>query len=148
MRIFRLLLVVVLLGPLLLQPRAASSAQSPPEVVVKTTTTPWVPITSMEGKANYDAYCAACHGRDARGNGPAASAFKNRVPDLTRLVAPSGKFSSLDVLNSVTGNRRPAAHGTLDMPTWGPVFTSVEAREVSKLRIYNLTKYIESIQQH
>ena len=146
MRVFRLLLVAVLFAPLLLQPRTASAAQSPPEVTVKNISAP--SVAAADGKGTYDAYCAVCHGRDGKGHGPAAPALKGPLPDLTRLAAPSGQFKSVDVLEVVTGVRRPTAHGTREMPMWGPVFTSVEKQEVSKLRIYNLAKYIESMQQH
>src|SRR3954468_8384772 len=38
------------------------------------------------GKLMFTTYCAPCHGADARGNGPAASALKTRPTDLTGLV--------------------------------------------------------------
>jgi mono/diheme cytochrome c family protein len=45
-------------------------------------------------KEMYTAYCAACHGVDARGNGPAASEFKYAPTDLTMLARKNnGKFS-------------------------------------------------------
>ena len=41
----------------------------------------WVP----SGEVMYKQYCAACHGANAKGNGPAASNFKTRPADLTTL---------------------------------------------------------------
>ena len=32
-------------------------------------------IQSLEGPALFQAYCAACHGKDAKGDGPAAAAL-------------------------------------------------------------------------
>ena len=57
-----------------------------------------VPITSVEGRDNYVAYCAACHGVDGTGNGPAAPAMKVPVPDLTMIAKRSGgKFDATAV---------------------------------------------------
>ncbi len=107
------------------------------------------PIDSIEGKENFAAYCAVCHGKDARGAGPAAEALKAKVPDLTILAKKSGgKFSALDVRNTISGtNKWPSSHGTSDMPMWGPVFRSLQPdRGVTMLRVKNLVDYIESIQ--
>jgi len=38
------------------------------------------------GKEMFHAYCAACHGMDAKGDGPAASVFRRRPSDLTKLA--------------------------------------------------------------
>ncbi len=41
-------------------------------------------------------------------------------------------------------------HGTSDMPVWGPLFNSLEPTNtegMADLRIKNLTKYVESLQQ-
>ena len=55
-----------------------------------------VPIQSVEGKDNFEAYCAVCHGRDAKGTGPAAPAMTRSAsrrsssrPRATRRVAIS-----------------------------------------------------------
>ena len=37
---------------------------------------------SNSGKQMFSSYCAVCHGADAKGNGPAASALKTPPADL------------------------------------------------------------------
>jgi hypothetical protein len=39
-----------------------------------------------------------------------------------------------------------AAHGSRDMPMWGPVFKSVDG-SVAELRLKNLIDYLDSIQE-
>ena len=42
------------------------------------------------------------------------------------------------------------AHGALDMPTWGPLFHSLDWKGESSfvsLRVHKLTQFIESIQE-
>jgi len=106
------------------------------------------PIVSVAGADNYDAYCAVCHGRDGKGNGPAAPAMKAPVPDLTTFAQRhGGRFDPLRVQNIVTGSGKIAtpAHGVEDMPIWGNAFNVSEAHYL--LRINNLVKYLESVQQ-
>jgi|GEM_PF-2935581 hypothetical protein len=43
------------------------------------------PVAAATGKQLFYTYCAACHGKDARGNGPMASFSAVAVPDLTLL---------------------------------------------------------------
>jgi len=40
-------------------------------------------IYSVKGADLFRAHCAPCHGEDAKGRGPLASALKSKVPDLT-----------------------------------------------------------------
>jgi mono/diheme cytochrome c family protein len=107
-------------------------------------------LTSVSsGKEMYRAYCAACHGAEGKGDGPASSALKSRPSDLTILAKRyAGKFPELRVFGAINGDLRVAAHGSKDMPTWGAVFGQMEGFDVAgvKLRIRNLTKYIESLQ--
>jgi mono/diheme cytochrome c family protein len=101
------------------------------------------------GKEMYHAYCAACHGADGKGDGPASPALKSRPSDLTVLAKRNaGKFPELRVFAAINGDLRVTAHGSKDMPTWGVVFRRMDGGDVAgaKLRIRNLTKYIESLQ--
>jgi hypothetical protein len=40
----------------------------------------------------------------------------------------------------------PAAHGSVDMPMWGPIFKSQGAEAVALLRTRNLAAYIGTLQ--
>ncbi|HEY3930422.1 MAG TPA: cytochrome c [Candidatus Koribacter sp.] len=105
-------------------------------------------VSASDGAANYKAYCAACHGAAAKGDGPAAAALKLPPTDLTRLAANTGgQYPALHV-KTVILNADVAAHGSKDMPVWGPVFRSLSSGEQGdvELRASNLTKYIESLQ--
>jgi mono/diheme cytochrome c family protein len=42
-------------------------------------------IASIQGPALYKAYCAVCHGPEAKGDGPMAATLKVHPPDLTRI---------------------------------------------------------------
>ncbi len=124
------------------------SAQAQPPPTVKTTHAKRV--VSIEGKDTFAAYCTACHGATGKGNGPAAPALKMPVPDLTTLAKRHGKFDPLDVERSITGvDRRPAAHGDLTMPIWGPIFkaTAADSEATAKLRAANVVDYLKSIQE-
>ncbi len=105
-------------------------------------------IHSVGGADLYNAYCAVCHGTDGKGDGPAAIALRSRLPDLTLLAKSTrGKLSRADVETAVTGRGRLIpAHGTEEMPMWGPVFKSVYGDDGALLRLVNLVTYIDSLQ--
>ena len=71
-------------------------------------------------------YCAVCHGVAGKGDGPAAAALKSH-PDLTQLAAKNGgKFDEAKVQYAIKGEAdAPIAHGSKDMPIWGPIFTQM-----------------------
>lgn len=114
----------------------------------------WKQVALGDGEALYVELCAACHGVDARGDGPAAPALAKPVPDLTRLAAShDGTFPAEEVEQAITGQRRIVVHGTVDMPVWGQRFQEVRPdlkpshREgFARLRIHHLVTYLESIQ--
>lgn len=116
------------------------------------TTSPATPpplIESMYGPDLYRHYCATCHGRDARGNGPAAAALKVPPPDLTVLSrSRKGVFPEADVARVLHGVTGVAAHGSSEMPVWGPIFRALDPSDARvKTRIASLVSYIASIQQ-
>jgi mono/diheme cytochrome c family protein len=108
-------------------------------------------IQSLAGRDLFDFYCATCHGRDARGNGPVAAALKAPPPDLTLLARRNGgPFPRARVEAFVTndGGVLVPAHGTEDMPVWGPVFRGLDPSDtLVKVRIANVVAYIESLQR-
>lgn len=103
---------------------------------------------SLAGAASFDQYCATCHGRSGRGDGPLASSLKTAPADLTVLARRNnGVFPAQRVAAAIVDSTRTAAHGTLDMPVWGPRFRdldSVDEREGVRLR--NLLAFLASIQ--
>ena len=107
------------------------------------------PLESVDAHAIFRAYCAPCHGLDGKGHGPAASALNSKVADLTLVTKHAGgQFPSDRVRNVLEGTQTPAAHGSHEMPVWGPVFHQVEAdQDLGSVRVQNLVTYIESLQR-
>lgn len=116
-------------------------------------TVPMTRVPSYSGQVMYAHYCAACHGNDGMGNGPAAKALKVAPANLALLARQNhGKFPYAHVSTIIRGDvNAPDAHGKKDMPVWGTLFAQssgahpVDA-EVLK-RVNNLTWYVESLQQ-
>jgi len=111
---------------------------------------PRLAIDSLYGPDVFAFYCAPCHGRDGKGGGPVAVALNGHVPDLTLIAKHNGgSFPKVRVENFVTNrsvNPVPA-HGTAEMPVWGPIFQSLDSSDARvKVRIANVVAYVESIQ--
>jgi hypothetical protein len=49
----------------------------------------------------------------------------------------------------IKGDSMLAAHGSKEMPVWGPVFLHLSGHDTAamQLRVRNLVKYIQSMQQ-
>ena len=137
----------VVLGSVLVAGIAAAAA-------IAQTTGPHNPplvISSLSGRDLYEFYCASCHGRNARGDGPVAAALKTAPTDLTRLALRNGGvFPKARVTAYVTNDAdiRMASHGSYEMPVWGPVFRALDASDtMARVRIANVVSYLESIQE-
>lgn len=104
---------------------------------------------TVAGQEVFHSYCASCHGLDGKGNGPTASALKKQPPDLTLLSRNNGgTFPTPIVTSVIEGTDFVTDHGTRDMPIWANAFRSTNRDEsMVKLKIRNLSIYIESIQQ-
>ena len=114
-------------------------------------TNPPLVIESVAGNDVCAFYCASCHGRSGGGDGPIARSLKVPPADLRLLARHNhGEFPRLRVEAFLThgdGASAPA-HGTSDMPVWGPVFKGLgDTETLSRVRVANLVQYLESIQQ-
>lgn len=110
--------------------------------------TPPLVISSMAGRDLFQFYCATCHGRDAKGSGPAAAALKTAPPDLTLIARRHGGFPKAQV-TAFVADAQPMipAHGSSEMPVWGPIFRALDSSDTrARVRIENLVSYLESIQ--
>ncbi|MGA9526652.1 MAG: cytochrome c [Terriglobales bacterium] len=111
-----------------------------------------VPIkqtSAASGSEMYKAYCAACHGADGTGNGPAAVALKVPPSNLATLARRNGgKYPAMKVSAIIRGEEVLAAHGSKDMPVWGNLFWTMSGGHEAEVqqRVANLNKYIETLQ--
>jgi hypothetical protein len=74
--------------------------------------------------------------------------LKIKVPDLTLLAKNNqGQLPVARVRQMISGDNVVAAHGSREMPMWGPIFHQVEFdMDWGNVRLANLIKYLESIQ--
>jgi len=101
----------------------------------------------LSGKDMFKSYCASCHGEDAKGHGPVAPALKVAPPDLTLLAKRNnGKYSADYVNNVVLHGVNTPAHGSAEMPIWGPVFVGINDQRLVILRVNKLSEYLETLQ--
>src|ERR1035437_2734444 len=108
---------------------------------------PVKPTSPASGQEMYTTYCAVCHGKDGKGNGPAAEALKVPPPDLTTLARKNdNSYPSDRVRSAIAGDVR----GSKEMPVWGELFWCMSQGHSSEvqLRISNLNKHIESMQRN
>jgi mono/diheme cytochrome c family protein len=121
-------------------------AQEPAKRVEHTT----APATSAaSGREMFMSYCASCHAKDAKGDGPAASALKVAPRDLSALAKKNdGKYPAIRVTSVLNGQANLAAHENKEMPVWGAVFWRMSGGHEAEVqqRIGNLNHYIESLQ--
>ena len=120
-----------------------------PQLSGTTQQMPALGLESLTGRDSFEFYCASCHGQTGKGDGPVASALKQRPGDLTTLARRNdGLFPSDRVLAVVTGKGRPMpAHGSSDMPVWGPIFRALDPSEPRVAqRIENIVAHIEALQ--
>jgi len=104
----------------------------------------------FSGKELFTSYCALCHGPDGKGGGPFSPQLKVWPPDLTQLTKKNhGVFPEMRVAETIDGEFDKPAHGSREMPIWGPVFRSMAHghKDSAQARINTLVKYLESIQE-
>ncbi len=106
------------------------------------------------GRDTYHGACAACHGPEAKGDGPMVDLISIPVPDLTRIAARNGgEFPWLKVVHIIDGRTGLRGHGG-PMPLFGALFsgdaTAADAPDgspvITSARVLAVTDYLASIQ--
>ena len=148
-RLICFIAMIVLVCSLGVAAQIAPAAAAPQATKPEIKHVPAAYTDPSSGKAMYQQYCASCHGMDGMGNGPAAPALKMPATNLTTLSARNGgTFPAAHIAAEIQGDAMTPAHGSKDMPVWGPIFRSMGGHSQAQvqLRIRNLTNYLESIQ--
>ena len=100
------------------------------------------------GEEIFKSYCATCHGKDAKGHGPMAAVLKVPPPDLTVLSRDNdAKFPEDHVAKVLKNGVEIPSHGTAEMPIWGSTFADIKTRRVVTMRVADMIRYLESIQE-
>jgi len=136
--------IVVVAASLLLS--SVAFAQKPPadKPAPKPATTVDL-AEAASGEVIYLRYCAACHGRSLKGDGPVASGLRNVPTDLTTLSAKNaGVFPYDKVAGIIDGRQTSRVHGTPDMPVWGEIFAVTTGTEApsAESAVKRITHYI------
>jgi mono/diheme cytochrome c family protein len=104
------------------------------------------------GQRTYLSYCASCHGKTGRGDGPVATDLERKPTDLTLLSTHNdGRFPEDRIDRTIDGRLEVRGHGTSEMPVWGISFQILgsdhnQEREVRE-KVRDLLAYLESIQR-
>jgi len=112
-----------------------------------------VTLEDYSGAELFDRFCAACHGSQARGDGPVAASLNVAVPDLTTIGARYGEFPAMLIRDVIDGRGiDKRAHGTRAMPVWGYEFWVEEGGDVNAQRavrdaINKLVEHLRSVQR-
>jgi mono/diheme cytochrome c family protein len=105
----------------------------------------------FSGPADFQTYCASCHGTMAKGDGVIAKSLVKRPPDLTQLAKRNNDVFPHDKVFKMIDGRSPgASHPGTDMPIWGDVFaksTDSPGLEAAAARITALVRHLEMIQE-
>lgn len=110
------------------------------------------PVPTVE--ADYQEFCAVCHGPTGKGDGPAAAELARKPADLTTLSKRNkGVFPMTRVMSQIDGYTRAPA--STAMPEFGPLMDG--ATEMVDLgdgvltptpeRLVRLATYVQSLQQ-
>jgi len=103
----------------------------------------------FQGDQIFHQNCAACHGVDGRGHGPASLTLKHPAPNLTLIAQKNGgKFPFRHTRDVIAGAEPKPLLNDREMPLWGPIFHQVEAdQDWGEVKLTSITNYVASIQQ-
>jgi mono/diheme cytochrome c family protein len=100
------------------------------------------------GRTEYQSSCAACHGIDAKGDGPLSKELKTRPADLTVLAKNNNGVFPFDRIYQMIDGRNTSvgSHGTREMPIWGYRFGPAQAFRF-KNRMLAVIEYLKRVQE-
>ena len=111
------------------------------------------------GKYEYETYCALCHGKTGKGDGPFSMLVTKKVPVLTTLAKSNGGVFPFDrTFEIIEGKTELPGHGTREMPVWGdhynaqapqwlgPYYQQTDVTSFVRGRILALIGYISTLQ--
>lgn len=105
------------------------------------------------GAQLFAAYCTACHGANARGDGVASPYLKVAAPDLTLIAARrDGRFSKDEIYEIIDGQSSVDFYDHRHMPVWGYDFygndsEDEKAHRQASDRVSRLVGYLETVQR-
>jgi mono/diheme cytochrome c family protein len=100
---------------------------------------------SYSGGADYQVFCASCHGASGKGDGAIAGSLRKRPADLTQLSKKHNDVFPADEVFATIGS----GHEKNDMPAWSAVLEKAQESlgpDAAKARIRALVTYLETIQ--
>ncbi len=129
-------------------PPAPSPSPAPATDAVKSATGPDLGEAAA-GEVVYMRYCAACHGKTLKGDGPVASGLNKKPIDLTQLTKKNnGTFPFDKVAAMIDGRQSTRMHGTPDMPVWGEIFAMTKGSDApsAESAVKRITNYVWTLQ--
>ena len=121
------------------------------EVVIKQVPMTLNDVAGKNGQEMYDQLCAVCHGAEGKGDGPAAQALADPVPDLTHLgTGVKRKYSNAQLKHVIAGRSRNVHEDIVGMPLWEVEFQYVSRKwngqprtTYARAKIHSLAEYVE-----
>jgi mono/diheme cytochrome c family protein len=144
------LAVIAMTAPVTAQkpPEGAPGAKAPGVETLQKATGPDLGEAAL-GEVIYMRYCAACHGRSMKGDGPVSPGLVKKPIDLTALSAKNGGGFPYDkVAAMIDGRQSTRVHGTPDMPVWGEIFAITAGTDAptAEAAVRRITHYVWSNQ--
>ena len=109
------------------------------------------PESIAKGKALFEGKgtCFNCHGKEGKGDGPAASTMTRRPTNVTLMQKRHGAFFAAQAESAIRGTDPVVAHGAPGMMVWGAIFrANAHGGEAAvDARVRDLLAFMESIQE-
>ena len=121
-------------------------------IVIKQVPLTYKDVALKNGHEMYDHLCAACHGMTGRGDGPAAPALSNPVPDLTQFRSNTESDYHAQLEKVISGLDRTVHKDIVGMPLWFREFQYVRRDKFghprtmyANLKVHSLAEYVEEL---